>query len=120
MAKTITVTIDPNNPPKMTAEAKARLDAMTDEEIEANALSDPDNLPFTLEMEEHARVIHAVRRARKATSLSQSKFAERYGFNVRTLQGWESGRFKPDTATLNYLRLIENDPKQVTKVIAAE
>ena len=117
MAKTITVTIDPKNPPKMSAETKARMDAMTDEEIEAAAAEEP---PYTPAMEESIRVIHAVRRARKSSSLSQAKFAERYGFNTRTLQDWEQGRSTPDSATQNYLRLIENDPGGVTKVLAAE
>lgn len=117
MARIVTRVIDPNNPPKLSAKAKARMDAITDEQIEAAAAEEG---PYTPEMEDSIRVIHAVRRARKATGLSQSRFAERYGFNVRTLQGWESGRFKPDTATQNYLRLIENDPERVTKVIAAE
>lgn len=117
MAKTITFFLDPNNPPELTLEEIARMDAITDEQIEAAAAEEG---PYTPEMEDSIRVIHAVRRARNATGLSQSKFAERYGFNVRTLQGWESGRFKPDTATQNYLRLIESDPDSVAKVIAAE
>ena len=37
--------LDPNNPPKMSKEARARLDAMTDEEITAAAESDPTILP---------------------------------------------------------------------------
>ena len=45
----IRFTLDPNNPPKLTAAQQARLDAMTDEEITAAALSDPDNPPLTEE-----------------------------------------------------------------------
>ncbi len=51
---------DPNNLPQFTDEELARLDAMTEEEIEANALSDPDNPPLT--DEELARM-RPVRRA---------------------------------------------------------
>ena len=47
-------TLDPNNPPTMSREARARLDAMTDEEITAAAESDPDNPPLT--DEELARI----------------------------------------------------------------
>lgn len=39
--------LDPANPPQLTEAEWARLDAMTEEEIEANALSDPDNPPLT-------------------------------------------------------------------------
>jgi uncharacterized DUF497 family protein len=35
------------NPPKLTPEERARLEAMTEEEIERNAESDPDNPPLT-------------------------------------------------------------------------
>jgi putative transcriptional regulator len=117
MAKTTTFVLDPNNPPEMSPEEVARMDAMTDEEIEAAADDEP---PYTPKMEESIRVIHAVRRTRKTTGLSQARFADRYGFNTRTLQEWEQGRSTPDSATQNYLRLIENDPEGVTKVIAAE
>ncbi len=40
-------TLDPANPPRMTPEEIARIDAMTDEERTANALADPDNPPLT-------------------------------------------------------------------------
>jgi putative transcriptional regulator len=40
-------TLDPNDPPRLTAAEAARLDALTDEEITAAALSDPDNPPLT-------------------------------------------------------------------------
>ena len=42
-------TLDPNNPPKLTPDQRARLDAMTEEEINAAAESDPDNPPLTEE-----------------------------------------------------------------------
>jgi hypothetical protein len=35
----------------------ARIDAMTEEEVEQNALSDPDNQPFTDEFWDKAEVI---------------------------------------------------------------
>ena len=40
-------TLDPSNPPTMSPEEWAHLDAMTDEEINAAAESDPDNRPMT-------------------------------------------------------------------------
>ena len=68
-------TLDPNNPPRLTPEQEARLDAMTEEEIEAIAASDPDNPPST--EEELARGVFArdVRLARKTLGLSQEAFA---------------------------------------------
>jgi len=40
-------TLDPTNPPKLTEETKARLDAMTDAERTANSLADPDTRALT-------------------------------------------------------------------------
>lgn len=40
-------TLDPNNPPKLGAALAARLEAFTDADITAAALSDPDNPPLT-------------------------------------------------------------------------
>lgn len=40
-------TLDPASPPEMTAGQKAALDALTDEEITAAALDDPDNPPLS-------------------------------------------------------------------------
>ena len=45
----VNYTLDPNNLRGFTPEERVRLDAMTPEEIEANALSDPDNPPLTQE-----------------------------------------------------------------------
>ena len=41
--------LDSSNPPTMSSEEWAHLDAMTDEEINAAAESDPDNPPMTNE-----------------------------------------------------------------------
>src|SRR4051794_20695474 len=38
--------LDPANPPRLTPERQARLEAMTDEELTQNALDDPDNPPL--------------------------------------------------------------------------
>jgi putative transcriptional regulator len=59
----VSYTLDPANPPKLSEETKARLDAMTEEELTANALSDPDNPPLT---NEEIEVFAALRRARGA------------------------------------------------------
>ena len=40
-------TLDPTKRPAMTARERARLDALTDDEITSAALADPDNPPLT-------------------------------------------------------------------------
>jgi putative transcriptional regulator len=49
--------------------------------------------------------------------LSQAQFAERYGFNVRTLQDWESNRVQPPSAVRAYLTVIDRFPETVEKAL---
>ena len=54
-----------------------------------------------------------VRAVREKSGLSQTEFADRYGFNPRTLQQWEQGRSKPEAAVLAYLKVIDKNPEGV-------
>ena len=63
-----------------------RIDAMSDEEAEANALSDPDNPPLTDEQLARAFRPKDIRAIRETLHLSQAGFAKRFGLNLRTLQ----------------------------------
>ena len=47
---------------------------------------------------------------RKAQGLSQSKFAAKFGFEVKTVQQWEQGRRRPGRAERVLLRVIEQNP----------
>jgi putative transcriptional regulator len=58
-----------------------------------------------------------VKAIRARSGLSQSEFAERYGFNVRTLQDWEAQRGEPPAAVRAYLRVIERFPQVVEKAL---
>jgi putative transcriptional regulator len=58
--------------------------------------------------------VHAVR---EKSGLSQAQFADRYGFNPRTLQDWEQGRRKPDSAVRAYLTVIDRNPTAVQKAL---
>ena len=59
-----------------------------------------------------------VQAIREKTGLSQLRFAERYGFNPRTLQQWEQGRTKPDRAVRAYLMVIDRNPEAVQTALA--
>lgn len=59
-----------------------------------------------------------VKRLRSRFGLSQSEFAQRFGFNVRTLQDWERGRVKPDAAVRAYLTVIARDPESVQAALS--
>jgi len=95
-----------------------RLDAMTPEQVEQNALDDPDNPPWTDEELERAFVGRFVRQTREATGLSQDKFAAKFHINVARLRDWEQGRHAPDSLSLAYLRVIARNPKAVEEALA--
>jgi putative transcriptional regulator len=112
---------DPNNPRKLTPEEKARLDAMTDEEITAAALSDPDNPPLTDEELEWMRTTLAARRVREKLGLTQKQFAERYQISYGRLRDLEQGRtVREDTALLAYLRVIDREPEAVARALGLD
>jgi len=59
-----------------------------------------------------------VRALRSKLGLSQFEFASRYGISLRTLQEWEQGRTKPDSAVRAYLTVIERNPQAVIEALA--
>jgi putative transcriptional regulator len=58
--------------------------------------------------------VHAIR---EKSGLSQSEFATRYGFSIRTLQEWEQGRARPDGAVRAYLIVIDRNPDAVRQAL---
>lgn len=60
-----------------------------------------------------------VRAIREKAGMSQAEFASRYGFSGRTLQEWEQGRARPDSAVRAYLIVIDRDPDAVQRALAS-
>jgi putative transcriptional regulator len=58
-----------------------------------------------------------VKAIRAKTGLSQAEFAKRYGFNVRTLQDWESSEAQPPSPVRAYLTVIDGFPEMVAKAL---
>jgi putative transcriptional regulator len=110
-------TLDPNDRRELSPEALARIDALTPEQIEENARTDPDNPPVTAE--EMARGIFGrdVRLVREGLGLSQKEFAARYNINLARLRDWEQGRFAPDSVSLAYLTIIAREPEMVRRIL---
>ena len=111
--------LDPSNPPRLTPEQEARLDAMSDEEITQAAESDPDNPPLTDEELGRGVAARDVRLTRKKAGLSQSQFAKRYRINLARLRDVEQGRTMPDSAFLAYIRVIYREPEAVDRALGA-
>ena len=67
----------------------------------------------------HYKVIPAVdvKAIRAKLKLSQSEFAQRYGFPIRTLQDWELGRNQPPSQVRAYLIVIERESAAVDRAL---
>ncbi len=60
-----------------------------------------------------------VRMIRKATGLSQTRFAEVVAVPLGTLRNWEQGRRVPTGPAKVLLRVIEKHPEAVLETVAA-
>lgn len=100
-----------------------RVRATTDEEIAQAIAADPDTAPDLADACGW-RVVRTppvpdVRRIRVKLGLSQAAFAERFGLSARTVQEWEQGRATPDRPARVLLRVIEDAPDIVARVLRA-
>ena len=104
----------------MTPEDWRRLDAMTDEEITAAALSDPDNPPLTPEQLARFRPPSLAKKVRHKLHLGRDSFAVAYGIPLDTLRAWERHEAEPTATEMAYLKLIEREPELARLREAAE
>jgi len=89
---------EPNrdHPPTLTPEQRARLEAMTDADVAAAALADPDAQPLTEEQLAQFERVPNIKAIRDKLHLSQKQFAETFGLSLSVVRDWEQGRFFPD------------------------
>ncbi len=97
----------------------ARLDAMTEEEIEANALSDPDNPPLTDEELADMWSPYEARQMRAWLNMTQQEFSEKFQIPLGTLRDWERGASIPDKSARTLLRVIAREPEAVLRALAS-
>ncbi|WP_407518695.1 helix-turn-helix domain-containing protein [Methylobacterium oryzisoli] len=110
--------LDPSAPPQLDPETRARLDAMTEEEIQAAAEADPENPPLTEAELRRGSFARDVRRAREALGMSPEGFAAALGLPAPTLREWERGRIDPDPAARSLIRLVADDPGRAVRLLA--
>jgi putative transcriptional regulator len=91
---------------------------MTDEEVMAAALSDPDAQPLTPEQLARMRRVPRVKWLRQRLGMTQTEFAEAFRLPLSTLRDWEQHRSTPDAPARALLLAIERDPKAVRKLLA--
>jgi putative transcriptional regulator len=90
---------------------------MTEEEIHAAAMADPDARPMTPEELRTARYVPRTKGLRRILGLTQQEFAARYHIPLGTLRDWEQGRTEPDQPTRAYLKVIARDPEGVLRAL---
>jgi putative transcriptional regulator len=90
---------------------RRRLEAMTDEEIAAAALADPDNPPLTDEELARFRPRSLAFDVGRKLHMGRATFARTYGIPLETLTAWERFKLEPTEVELAYLRLIEREPE---------
>ena len=74
--------------------------------------------------EKSARVKHIkvpehvdIKGLRESLGLTQAEFAERFRFQLSAIRNWEQGRRFPNPAAVMLLKVIEEDPVLVAKVV---
>lgn len=96
-----------------------RADAMTDEQIHAAALADPDAQPLTPERLAGMKQTPRLKIIRRALGLTQEEFAARFQIPLGTLRDWEQGKKVPDQAARAYLKAIAGDAAAVQRALNA-
>ncbi|MBV9052449.1 MAG: transcriptional regulator [Hyphomicrobiales bacterium] len=90
---------------------------MTEAQIHAAALCDPDAQPLTQERLARMKRTPQVRVIRRALGLSQETFSARFRIPLGTLRDWEQARKDPDAAARAYLVVIARNPKAVIEAL---
>jgi len=119
MKKTGLVTVEhnPGDPPIKTDTDWAAVAALTDEQIHAAALSDPDAAPIGFFEQPGFVRIPNVKKLREKLGMTQEEFAAAYRVPLGTLRDWEQGRKRPDAPARAYLTIIAHDPKAVARML---
>jgi len=96
----------------------AAFDALTEEQVQAAALSDPDCPPMTEEHTRKFKRVYTTRFMRRALGLTQEEFAAKFRIPLGTLRDWDQGKSIPDQAARAYLVVIAKNPKAVEEALA--
>lgn len=109
----------------MTKAGRQLLDAVheTIADLEV-AVADREAATFDEAMQRQGMRVHVpetvdVKAIRRATGLSQARFAERFGFDLASIRNWEQGRRRPEGPARVLLMVIKHNPQAVQDALAA-
>jgi putative transcriptional regulator len=100
----------------------AALDALTDEEIDAQIAADPDVAPdisgWSLD-DPRVRIMVPtdVKAIRAKFGLSQQRFAKTFALKLATLRDWEQERRMPHGPARTLLQIIDREPEAVRRAL---
>ena len=82
-------------------------------------------LAFAQGEKDHGCVVHIpeeidVKAIRKKVAMSQSEFAQMFGFSKRTLEHWEHGRRVPTGPARAFLTVIAREPDAVRRALSEQ
>jgi putative transcriptional regulator len=120
MSKTGTtrVIVKPGEAPPRGETDWARVNAMTDEEVLAAALSDSDAQPLDSEALARMRRVSPVKALRQRLGMTQVEFAEAFRLPISTLRDWEQLRTTPDAPARALLQAIEREPETMRRLLS--
>lgn len=90
-----------------------RFDALSEAEVTAAAMDDPDNPPLTDSESARLKPVPNPKEIRKQLRMTQAQFARRFHLLLGTLRDWEQGVRELDSAAKSYLRVIAKNPQAV-------
>lgn len=108
-----------STPYRFTPEERARIESITEEEIERLAESDPDNPPPTDAQLDRGVFGRKVRLTRQSLAMTQEEFATALKLPVATLRNWEQGRVDPDPAARSLIAIVAANPRLALAALAA-
>ncbi len=115
---TTRVRIEPGQPAPEGRTDWQRVRAMTDDEVEAAALSDPDAQPMSAEQLARMHRMPDIRALRNRLGMTQEQFARTFHLPLGTVRDWEQGRTRPDAPALALLAVIDREPEAVCRALS--
>jgi putative transcriptional regulator len=90
---------------------------MSDADVHAAALADPDALPLTdADFRRMTKLVN-VKKLREQLGQTQETFAATYRIPLGTLRDWEQRRKHPDAPARAYLTVIARNPEAIAALL---